>query len=74
MKGLAQFPDTEQKILIEIEEETVFGTRNTDDSIKTNYLNFVLHAFGRNHMVDLNKVTIEGDFAKEVWKNISRKL
>ena len=74
MKGLAQFPDTEQKILIEIEEETVFGTRNTDDSIKTDYLNFVLHAFGRSHMVDLNKVTIEGDFAKEVWKNISRKL
>ena len=47
---------------------------NTDESIKTDYLNFVLHASGRSHMVDLNKVTIEGDFAKEVWGNISRKL
>jgi len=74
MKGLAQSPDIEQKILIELDEETVFGTDNTDNTIKTNYLNFVLHASGRNHMVDFNKVTTEGDLSKEVWGNISRKL
>ena len=74
MKGLAQFSVTEQKILIELDEETFFGAGSTDNTIKTNYLNFLLHASGRNHMVDLNKVTIEGDFAKEVWGNISRKL
>ncbi|RZP26043.1 MAG: hypothetical protein EVA28_00150 [Candidatus Actinomarinales bacterium] len=74
LKGLAQFPEADQKILIELDKEIVFGSNTTDDSIKTDYLNFVLHASGRNHMVDLNKVTIEGNFAKEVWRNISRKL
>lgn len=74
LKGLAQFPEADQKILIELDKEIVFGSNTTDDSIKTDYLNFVLHASGRNHMVDLNKVTIEGNFAKEVWKDISRKL
>ena len=74
LKGLAQFPEADQKILIELDKEIVFGSNTTGDSIKTDYLNFVLHASGRNHMVDLNKVTIEGNFAKEVWRNISRKL
>ena len=74
LKGLAQFPEADQKILIELDKEIVFGSNTTDDSIKTDYLNFVLHASGRNHMVDLNKVTIEGNFAKEVWRKISRKL
>ena len=57
-----------------IHYDNYFGSNTTDNSIKTDYLNFVLHTSGRNHMVDLNKVTIEGNFAKEVWRNISRKL
>ena len=74
LKGLVQFPEADQKILVELDKEIVFGSNTTDNSIKTDYLNFVLHTSGRNHMVDLNKVTIEGNFAKEVWRNISRKL
>ena len=74
LKGLAHFPEIDQQISIELDKEIVFGTSNTDESIKTDYLNFVLHASGRSHMVDLNKVVIKGDFAKEVWGNISRKL
>ena len=74
LRALSQYPDVEQKISIEAEGETIFGSTNSSELIKTDYLNLVLHATGRNHMVDLNKVTIEGNFAKEVWRDISRKL